>query len=96
VKEGEKGIKGEREKKEMTSHFSFFLLPKGVVAPYVKQIQKIRQLMRRKGLTAVKVGSPEEFQGNEKKVNVSTNFFFLFISLSIFTFSPFPPFLPLF
>ncbi|KAJ8374061.1 hypothetical protein SKAU_G00046410 [Synaphobranchus kaupii] len=37
----------------------------GVIAPYRKQVEKIRVLLNRVGLTEIKVGSVEEFQGQE-------------------------------
>jgi len=40
----------------------------GVVTPYRKQVQKIRQLLRSSNLDNIKVGSVEEFQGQERKV----------------------------
>ncbi|CAI5494464.1 unnamed protein product [Closterium sp. Naga37s-1] len=40
----------------------------GVVTPYRKQMQKMQQLLRGKGMDAVKVGSVEEFQGQERRV----------------------------
>ncbi|CAG0899830.1 unnamed protein product [Darwinula stevensoni] len=39
----------------------------GVVTPYRKQVEKIRSLMKRFGLPPYKVGSVEEFQGQERK-----------------------------
>ncbi|XP_078090742.1 RNA helicase Mov10l1 [Mustelus asterias] len=40
----------------------------GVIAPYQKQVQKIRILLRSVYLSDIKVGSVEEFQGQEKLV----------------------------
>ncbi|CAI5968583.1 unnamed protein product [Closterium sp. NIES-65] len=40
----------------------------GVVTPYRKQMQKLQHLLRGKGMDAVKVGSVEEFQGQERRV----------------------------
>ncbi|XP_078409442.1 RNA helicase Mov10l1-like [Cetorhinus maximus] len=40
----------------------------GVIAPYQKQVQKIRILLRSGYLSDIKVGSVEEFQGQEKLV----------------------------
>ena len=40
----------------------------GVVTPYRKQVQKLEQLLHNAGLDEVKVGSVEEFQGQERKV----------------------------
>ena len=37
----------------------------GVITPYFKQTQKLRQLLRSHGLAKVKVGSTEEFHGHE-------------------------------
>ncbi|KAJ8377388.1 hypothetical protein AAFF_G00260480 [Aldrovandia affinis] len=37
----------------------------GVIAPYKKQVEKIRVLLNRVGLVDIKVGSVEEFQGQE-------------------------------
>ncbi|KAG9342270.1 hypothetical protein JZ751_016772, partial [Albula glossodonta] len=37
----------------------------GVIAPYRKQVEKIRVLLNRVGLVDIKVGSVEEFQGQE-------------------------------
>ncbi|KAM5541794.1 hypothetical protein V8D89_004523, partial [Ganoderma adspersum] len=40
----------------------------GVISPYHGQVRKIRQLLQRAGLVDVKVGSVEEFQGQERRV----------------------------
>ena len=40
----------------------------GIITPYRKQVQKIRQLIKSVGLEPVKVGSVEEFQGQERMV----------------------------
>lgn len=40
----------------------------GVVTPYRKQVQKIRQLLRTSNLDKIKAGSVEEFQGQERRV----------------------------
>ncbi|KAJ3561909.1 hypothetical protein NP233_g9903 [Leucocoprinus birnbaumii] len=40
----------------------------GVIAPYHSQCQKIRASLRKAGCAGVRVGSVEEFQGEEKKV----------------------------
>ncbi|XP_066526077.1 RNA helicase Mov10l1 [Hoplias malabaricus] len=37
----------------------------GIIAPYRKQVEKIRLLLHRVGLVDIKVGSVEEFQGQE-------------------------------
>ncbi|XP_035379560.1 RNA helicase Mov10l1 [Electrophorus electricus] len=37
----------------------------GIIAPYKKQVEKIRVLLHRVGLADIKVGSVEEFQGQE-------------------------------
>ncbi|KAJ0029012.1 hypothetical protein NQD34_004009 [Periophthalmus magnuspinnatus] len=37
----------------------------GIIAPYRKQSEKIRMLLRKVGLSDIKVGSVEEFQGQE-------------------------------
>ncbi|XP_012692807.2 RNA helicase Mov10l1 [Clupea harengus] len=37
----------------------------GIIAPYRKQVEKIRVLLHRVGLADIKVGSVEEFQGQE-------------------------------
>ncbi|MBN3305229.1 M10L1 helicase, partial [Amia calva] len=37
----------------------------GIIAPYRKQVEKIRMLLQRVGLSEVRVGSVEEFQGQE-------------------------------
>ncbi|XP_053341140.1 RNA helicase Mov10l1 isoform X2 [Clarias gariepinus] len=37
----------------------------GIIAPYKKQVEKIRLLLHRVGLADIKVGSVEEFQGQE-------------------------------
>ena len=42
----------------------------GVVAPYRKQVQKIREELRRRGLAAVRVGTVHDFQGQESRVLV--------------------------
>ncbi|XP_043196764.1 RNA helicase Mov10l1-like [Amphibalanus amphitrite] len=44
----------------------------GVISPYRKQTEKIRELMTTFGLPTVKVGSVEEFQGQEREVIVLT------------------------
>jgi len=40
----------------------------GVIAPYRRQVQKLRTLFSAKGLDGIKVGSVEEFQGQERLV----------------------------
>ncbi|KAJ2974090.1 hypothetical protein NUW54_g11947 [Trametes sanguinea] len=40
----------------------------GVIAPYYAQVRKIRLLLRREHIEDVKVGSVEEFQGQERRV----------------------------
>ncbi|TFK80574.1 P-loop containing nucleoside triphosphate hydrolase protein [Polyporus arcularius HHB13444] len=40
----------------------------GVIAPYHAQVRKIRRLLKESGLGTVKVGSVEEFQGQERRV----------------------------
>ncbi|OSD02639.1 P-loop containing nucleoside triphosphate hydrolase protein [Trametes coccinea BRFM310] len=40
----------------------------GVIAPYYAQVRKIRLLLRRENIEDVKVGSVEEFQGQERRV----------------------------
>jgi len=40
----------------------------GIVAPYHRQVQKIRRLLDKHGYFDVKVGSVEEFQGSERPV----------------------------
>lgn len=40
----------------------------GVIAPYQKQVQKIRLALRQKKISGVMVGSCEQFQGQERKV----------------------------
>merc|ERR1719150_1679174 len=40
----------------------------GVIAPYRRQVQKLRQKLRADGLGEVMVGSTEEFQGQERRV----------------------------
>ncbi|XP_019853676.1 PREDICTED: putative helicase MOV-10 [Amphimedon queenslandica] len=40
----------------------------GLIAPYRKQVEKIRLLLTKTGIEDIKVGSIEEFQGQEKKV----------------------------
>ncbi|XP_072097342.1 RNA helicase Mov10l1 [Mobula birostris] len=40
----------------------------GIITPYQKQVQKIRVLLRSVNLADIKVGSVEEFQGQEKMV----------------------------
>lgn len=40
----------------------------GVIAPYNKQVQKLKRLFRAEQLEGIKVGSTEMFQGQEKRV----------------------------
>jgi len=40
----------------------------GVIAPYRRQVQKLRQKLKAEGLGDVMVGSTEEFQGQERKI----------------------------
>mmetsp|Transcript_6441 Transcript_6441/g.11006 ORF Transcript_6441/g.11006 Transcript_6441/m.11006 type:complete len:260 (-) Transcript_6441:528-1307(-) len=40
----------------------------GIISPYRKQVQKIRALLRGKYGNGIKVGSVEEFQGQERRV----------------------------
>jgi putative helicase MOV10L1 len=42
----------------------------GVITPYRKQVEKIRVLIDGLGMEKVKVGSVEEFQGQERKVMI--------------------------
>ncbi|KAL8602447.1 hypothetical protein ACOMHN_064694 [Nucella lapillus] len=45
----------------------------GVITPYRKQVEKVRMLTERLGMPRVKVGSVEEFQGQERRaVIIST------------------------
>ena len=45
----------------------------GVIAPYNKQVQKLKRLFKAESLDNVKVGSTEMFQGQEKKVIIITS-----------------------
>ncbi|XP_071484918.1 putative helicase MOV-10 [Diadema antillarum] len=40
----------------------------GVISPYRKQVQKLRQVLKKRGFNDIKVGSVEEFQGQERLV----------------------------
>ena len=40
----------------------------GIIAPYHRQVQKIRMLLGAHGYSECKVGSVEEFQGSERPV----------------------------
>ena len=40
----------------------------GIIAPYHRQVQKIRMLLCAHGYSDIKVGSVEEFQGSERPV----------------------------
>ena len=40
----------------------------GVIAPYRRQVQKLRQKLKSEGLGEVMVGSTEEFQGQERRI----------------------------
>lgn len=40
----------------------------GIISPYRKQVQKIQKLLRKKNWTDIKVGSVEEFQGQERLI----------------------------
>lgn len=40
----------------------------GVIAPYRKQVQKIRLLLRKENLGAVRVGTVDDYQGQEERV----------------------------
>jgi superfamily I DNA and/or RNA helicase len=40
----------------------------GVIAPYNKQVQKLKECFKKKNLENIKVGSTEMFQGQERKV----------------------------
>lgn len=40
----------------------------GIITPYRKQVEKIRLLIDRLGIDEVKIGSVEEFQGQERQV----------------------------
>jgi helicase MOV-10 len=40
----------------------------GVISPYKKQVEKIKTMLRAKGFETVKVGSVEEFQGQERRI----------------------------
>ena len=39
-----------------------------MITPYRRQVQKMRQLLRKNNLQEVTVGSTEEFQGQERRV----------------------------
>lgn len=56
-----KDLKDTRGIKVLTSEI-------GVISPYRKQVQKIRTLLDKANITDVKVGSVEEFQGQERRV----------------------------
>ena len=43
-----------------------------MITPYRRQVQKMRQLLRKNNLQEVTVGSTEEFQGQERKVIILT------------------------
>ncbi|XP_074646700.1 RNA helicase Mov10l1-like [Tubulanus polymorphus] len=49
-------------------HFELSYDAIGIVTPYRKQVEKIRLLIDRLGMDKVKVGSVEEFQGQERPV----------------------------
>jgi hypothetical protein len=40
----------------------------GVIAPYRKQVQKIRLLLRNDNLSAVRVGTVDDYQGQEERI----------------------------
>eukprot|EP01114_Cavostelium_apophysatum_P015339 TRINITY_DN4152_c0_g1_i1.p1 TRINITY_DN4152_c0_g1~~TRINITY_DN4152_c0_g1_i1.p1 ORF type:complete len:1313 (-),score=347.23 TRINITY_DN4152_c0_g1_i1:70-3933(-) len=40
----------------------------GVISPYKDQVQKIRGMLRSKGLSSVRVGTVEDYQGQEEKI----------------------------
>ena len=40
----------------------------GVIAPYRRQVQKIRQKLKKDNINDIMVGSTEEFQGQERRV----------------------------
>lgn len=40
----------------------------GVITPYRKQVLKLRRLLREKGLGAVRVGSVDDYQGQEERI----------------------------
>jgi helicase MOV-10 len=40
----------------------------GIITPYRKQVQKLQITLRSKGFSSIKVGSVEEFQGQERRV----------------------------
>jgi helicase MOV-10 len=42
----------------------------GRVTPYRKQVQKLKKLFTARGIDSVKVGSVEEFQGQERRVMI--------------------------
>ncbi|MEW5302889.1 MAG: hypothetical protein WDW36_005629 [Sanguina aurantia] len=42
----------------------------GVITPYCKQVQRIRTLLAAKGAAQIKVGSVEEFQGQERRIMI--------------------------
>ena len=48
------------------STFAPMLEDIGVVTPYRKQVEKVRLLLQKIGAEEVKVGSVEEFQGQER------------------------------
>lgn len=44
----------------------------GVIAPYQKQVEKLKQLFDKHNLKEIKVGSVEQFQGQERRVIIIT------------------------
>lgn len=56
------------ESLQETRGSGFALDQVGVITPYQKQRQKLRKLLSARGMDAVRVGTTEEFQGDEKRV----------------------------
>ncbi|XP_068084476.1 putative helicase mov-10-B.1 isoform X2 [Anabrus simplex] len=44
----------------------------GVIAPYIRQVYKLKRKLEEKGWKDIEVGSPEVFQGREKRVIIVT------------------------
>jgi putative helicase MOV10L1 len=47
----------------------------GIIAPYRKQVEKIRLLLDSFGVNGIKIGSVEEFQGQERRVIILSTVF---------------------
>lgn len=60
---------------DLLEKFQMFGIPQediGVISPYAGQVRYLRDIMEKRQMTAYKVGSVEEFQGQERPIIILT------------------------